>query len=67
MKIKQLKLKNAKIYFHENQIHLTNNHEIYLSFTFSKRETTCMRNESANDHMQRKRLSKEDLEPVVNI
>ena len=51
MKIKQLKLKNAKIYFHENQIHLTNSHEIYLSFTFSKRETTCMRNESANDHM----------------
>ena len=29
IKIKQLKLKNAKVYFHENQIHLINSHEIY--------------------------------------
>ena len=29
IKIKHLKLKNAKIYFDENQIHLINSHEMY--------------------------------------
>ena len=56
-KIKQLKLKNAKIYFHENQIHLINSHEIYHLHFLKERlragetrepTTTC----SANNYLK---------------
>ena len=58
IKIKQFKLKNAKIYFHENQIHLINSHEInYLHFLkerlrageTKKPTTTC----SGNDYLKK--------------
>ena len=57
IKIKQLKLKNAKVYFYENQIHLINSHEIchlhFLKERLSAGETrepmtTC----SANDYLK---------------
>ena len=59
IKIKQLKLKNAKIYFHENQnqIHLINSDEIYhLHFRKERlragetREPTTIC--SANDYLK---------------
>ena len=58
IKIKQLKIKNANIYFHENQIHKINTHQVYCLHFLNERlhagETreptiTC----SSNDYLKR--------------
>ena len=54
IKIKQLKIKNANMYFHENQIHMINTHQIYYLHFLNERlhaepTITC----SSNDYLKR--------------
>ena len=44
-----MKLKNGNIYFHENQIHLINSHEIYF-YIFEKKDYVQAKRENQRPH-----------------